>query len=162
MAEEDYDGDMHNKSIEALCISQLRTHPADPKCVIDINTEGSETMTRLNPSSKRSDLCEDAQVSSRRIHYSDGRSAPATTGAEVNGSVDKMKQTPPRRSWTDELVLTDHVEYLKSRDWASTTLGPIDEWPMSLRLATHQMLADPRIACVYWFANMFILSAIDG
>lgn len=163
MAEEDYDGSIYNGSLVELGISQARAYPADPKYTINVDTGdcGLTSLASFNPVSKRWELCEEAQLLRRSHLHVDAFSMPTWSGAEINGSIGQTEQSLRKRTWTDDLVLTDHVEYLKAQDWASTTLGPIDDWPLSLRLATHQMLADPRIACVYWFANALTLWTID-
>lgn len=52
--------------------------------------------------------------------------------------------------WTDKLPQTEHVDFLMSRDWGSTSLGPMRSWPVCLQLMTLKMLADPRPANLYW------------
>jgi len=58
---------------------------------------------------------------------------------------------PPRHApnWLDQLPQTPHLEFIKSRDWASTELGSIEDWPAPLRLMTRKMV------CL----DSFILSA---
>ncbi|GAB7356837.1 hypothetical protein MBLNU459_g7712t2 [Dothideomycetes sp. NU459] len=52
--------------------------------------------------------------------------------------------------WTEQLPHTEHVDFILSRDWSATSLGPIRDWPLILQSMTHKMLADPRPACLYW------------
>ena len=52
--------------------------------------------------------------------------------------------------WTQQLPRTDHVRFLLSRDWAATSLGPIRNWGLTLRIMVHKMLSDPRAANLYW------------
>ncbi|RDW72853.1 hypothetical protein BP6252_06760 [Coleophoma cylindrospora] len=59
-------------------------------------------------------------------------------------------KTPVVQDWTRLLPPTEHVEFLKSRDWASTALGPMQGWPNALQLMTLKMLSDPRPANLYW------------
>lgn len=35
-------------------------------------------------------------------------------------------------------------------DWASTPLGPIDQWAQSLKTTVSIMLANPSQACIFW------------
>jgi hypothetical protein len=51
--------------------------------------------------------------------------------------------------WTSLLPRTTHVDFLKSRDWAATSVGPMSVWPSPLRLMTMKMLSDPRPANLY-------------
>lgn len=55
-----------------------------------------------------------------------------------------------REDWTTLLPSTEHVNFLKSREWHKTSLGAMLDWPESLRLMTMKMLADPRPANLYW------------
>ena len=75
---------------------------------------------------------------------------------EHSVSKDESEQEPeaatPRfaPSWLDQLPQTPHLEFIKSRNWAATELGPIEQWPAPLRLMFRKMLADPRAANLYW------------
>lgn len=59
------------------------------------------------------------------------------------------KATPAVSDWTTLLPSTSHVEFLKSRNWAATSLGPMSSWPSPLKLMTMKMLSDPRPANLY-------------
>lgn len=56
-----------------------------------------------------------------------------------DGAADSV---PPRHApdWLDQLPQTSHLEFIKSRDWAATELGPIEQWPAPLRLMTRKMV----------------------
>lgn len=60
-----------------------------------------------------------------------------------------IKKTPEVPDWTALLPSTPHVDFLKSRDWAATSLGPMLAWKSPLRLMTMKMLSDPRPANLY-------------
>lgn len=117
---------------------------------IDIDGgRGTKLVARFDPTLRRWELLHDVHVA----QHVDGQVKPVTLRAKSNGAdvTTPSKRNPLKRSWTEQLVPTDHVNFLKSRDWKATALGPMEEWPISLQLVTHQMLADPRIACIYWF-----------
>lgn len=57
---------------------------------------------------------------------------------------------PIIRVWTDVLPNTKHVEFLKSRDWSATSLGPMRDWPTPLRLMTLKIMSDPCSVNLYW------------
>jgi hypothetical protein len=52
--------------------------------------------------------------------------------------------------WTEALPDSEHVNFLKSVEWANTPLGPMENWPPVLRQATYQVIADSRPATLYW------------
>lgn len=45
-------------------------------------------------------------------------------------------------------VYDDHFEFVRTFDWASTPLGPIESWPLSLRLICNLLLRSPTPTCV--------------
>lgn len=55
-------------------------------------------------------------------------------------------------NWTDLLPRTPHTEFLISRDWKSSELGPIEKWPAPLRFMTRKIFAEPKPANLYWYA----------
>lgn len=52
--------------------------------------------------------------------------------------------------WTDTLPLSDQVNLFRESDWSLTPLGPCCTWPLSLRLYTHMVFSDNRVAAIYW------------
>lgn len=64
-------------------------------------------------------------------------------------------ERPIMEDWTELLPRTKHAEFLKSRNWAATSLGPMRHWPSPLRMMTMTMLVDPRAVSVYWYADSF-------
>ncbi|KAK5945309.1 hypothetical protein PMZ80_002513 [Knufia obscura] len=46
--------------------------------------------------------------------------------------------------------LPDHIRFARSFDWASTGLGPIEEWPADLRGMCNLIMASPHPAAMYW------------
>lgn len=52
--------------------------------------------------------------------------------------------------WTEQFPRTTHIQFVLDTDWSVTALGPMSTWPITLRLMTRKMLADPRPACLYW------------
>lgn len=80
------------------------------------------------------------------------------TGPETSKTRDEppqyrvsTNQTSVQRDWTELLPHSDHVNFILSREWQNTEVGPIRQWPSILQLMTHKMLADPRPACLYWY-----------
>ncbi|PKS12843.1 hypothetical protein jhhlp_001055 [Lomentospora prolificans] len=71
----------------------------------------------------------------------------------------KVSGIPPQLSsklsfdWT-RVALTDdvseHIRFARSIDWASTPLGPIESWPLNLRVMANLIMASPHPAAIYW------------
>ncbi|ORY55447.1 uncharacterized protein BCR38DRAFT_461966 [Pseudomassariella vexata] len=59
----------------------------------------------------------------------------------------------PSYDWT-RIPLTedlpDHIRFARTRDWASTTLGPIEHWSADLRAMANMVMASPHPAAMYW------------
>lgn len=68
---------------------------------------------------------------------------------EHSSSGQAAKSTSAVLDWTTLLPSTPHVDFLKSRDWAATALGPMSSWSSPLRLMVMKMLSDPRPANIY-------------
>lgn len=55
--------------------------------------------------------------------------------------------------WTrlvDSPTLPRHIQFAKSIDWASTSLGPIEGWSSELRSMCNLIMASPHPAAMYW------------
>lgn len=54
-------------------------------------------------------------------------------------------------AWTEALPKTDHVDrFLDEVDWAATPLGPLEDWPLTLRAYLNIVFADPQAAVIYY------------
>ena len=47
-------------------------------------------------------------------------------------------------------ALPKHIQFARSIDWASTSLGPIETWPAILRSTCNLLMASPHPAAMYW------------
>ncbi|KAL1839861.1 hypothetical protein VTJ49DRAFT_1047 [Mycothermus thermophilus] len=56
--------------------------------------------------------------------------------------------------WTqipiDDPNLSDHHRFARSIDWASTPLGPVESWPIELRIMSSMIMGSPHPAALYW------------
>lgn len=50
--------------------------------------------------------------------------------------------------------LPDHIKFARTRDWASTALGPMSDWPTDLRTMSSLIMASPHPAAMYWGSDM--------
>ncbi|WP_083423076.1 ATP-binding protein [Stigmatella aurantiaca] len=46
---------------------------------------------------------------------------------------------------------------MRAKDWLATLLGPVTQWPQSLRTAVSVMLASPEPALIYWGRELVVL-----
>ena len=77
--------------------------------------------------------------------------------AATAGNVDDF-HSPERHSggffdWTrlhDSADLPHHVQFARSIDWASTSLGPLETWSADLRQMSNLIMASPHPAAMYW------------
>ena len=86
----------------------------------------------------------------------------AIHGAASVCHVDRF-QTPTDQGFFDwtRLPLTPalppHVYFARSVDWASTSLGPIEEWPSELRGMCNLIMASPFAAAMYWGPDLIAI-----
>lgn len=60
--------------------------------------------------------------------------------------------------------LPKHVRLARTTDWASTPLGPIEEWPYELRAMANLVMGSPHPAALYWgpqFVSIYNAAHID-
>ncbi|MBC7666453.1 MAG: hypothetical protein H7276_22115 [Caulobacter sp.] len=56
----------------------------------------------------------------------------------------------PSSKHTADADADDASALLRSTDWSSTPLGPIEDWPKSLRGYAEMVLAMPTPAILFW------------
>ncbi|KAI1378669.1 hypothetical protein F4677DRAFT_374538 [Hypoxylon crocopeplum] len=63
----------------------------------------------------------------------------------------------PSYDWT-RLPLTpdlpEHIQFARTRDWASTPLGPIEHWSPELRAMANMVMGSPNPAAMYWGSEL--------
>ncbi|KXS97045.1 hypothetical protein AC578_2865 [Pseudocercospora eumusae] len=58
--------------------------------------------------------------------------------------------SPCSMPWTEGLPNNAHTDSFRSSDWNATPLGPLSNWPTSLRCHVLMLFADTRPACIFW------------
>ncbi|KAI0425367.1 histidine kinase [Xylaria sp. FL1042] len=53
--------------------------------------------------------------------------------------------------------LPDHIHFARTRDWASTPLGPIEEWSPELRTISNLVMGSPHPAALYWGRELTVI-----
>ena len=64
---------------------------------------------------------------------------------------DEKLQARVHSTWVDDLPISEHVQFFKSKDWSATALGPLETWSAYLRQMTGFLMADSRAACIFWY-----------
>jgi hypothetical protein len=84
--------------------------------------------------------------------------------AATAGHVDQFHSTEHNLSgffdWTrlpDSADLPPHVQFARSVDWASTSLGPMETWSADLRQMSNLIMASPHPAAMYWGDDLIAL-----
>ncbi|KAH6651161.1 hypothetical protein F5144DRAFT_480235 [Chaetomium tenue] len=106
---------------------------------------------------ERSDYFGRAEQRGPRSH-SEPRSRTGSTADTVIRSFDDLAlSSPPLHTtfdWTripiDDPGLPAHHRFARSIDWASTPLGPIEFWPIELRIMSSMIMGSPHPAALYW------------
>ena len=89
---------------------------------------------------------------SRSVHQ------PSSTKTSPNSKASNYFEAPSRPDtgffdWTrlpDSSSLPRHIQFTRSIDWASTPLGPMEQWPADLRSMCNLIMASPHPAAMYW------------
>ena len=84
--------------------------------------------------------------------------------AAAAGDHDQFKIYPQNGSgffdWTrlpNSPALPRHIRFARSIDWASTPLGPIEEWAPELRSMCNLIMASPHPAAMYWGPDLIAI-----
>ena len=112
-----------------------------------------DTLQRYGPSSQDIARLEDTVSLNDAPHstssaVNDGHDSPQCTEVE-HGNL-RGTGSENYADWTLQIARTAHNQFLLDTAWQETSLGPMSEWPLSLRLMTLKMLRDPRPANLYW------------
>lgn len=85
------------------------------------------------------------------------RSTEAILRAASAGDLDHFQIFPHTEpgffDWTrlpNTPALPSHIRFARSIDWASTPLGPIENWSVELRSMCNLIMASPHPAAMYW------------
>ncbi|OAR03642.1 hypothetical protein LLEC1_00900 [Akanthomyces lecanii] len=54
-------------------------------------------------------------------------------------------------------LLSDHVKYARTVDWAKTPLGPMESWSREFRQAANLCMANPHPAALFWGSELTML-----
>ena len=88
----------------------------------------------------------------------------ATLRAASAGDLDFFKIYPQIEQgffdWTrlpNSPALPHHIRFTRSIDWASTPLGPIEEWAPELRSMCNLIMASPHPAAMYWGPDLIAI-----
>ncbi|KAF4975533.1 hypothetical protein FZEAL_7679 [Fusarium zealandicum] len=118
--------------------------------------EGSaQTDTTLVMSSKQ------RQSSKISLHRETTRqSSDEVTGSTASGSIVLQKPEKAVADWTVKKprgLLSPHMQFARSIDWASTPLGPMDTWSPELRQVANLCMNNPHPATIFWGNELTML-----
>lgn len=88
----------------------------------------------------------------------------AILGAASASQLDQFSVSAPSEQaffdWTRlpiTAALPRHIQFARSIDWASTKLGPIEEWSSELRSMCNLIMASPHPAAMYWGEDLIAI-----
>ena len=92
------------------------------------------------------------------------RNSEAILRAACAGDLDHFEIYPHNEQgffdWTrlpNSPALPRHIQFTRSIDWASTQLGPIEEWAPELRSMCNLIMASPHPAAMYWGPDLIAI-----
>ncbi|KIY71120.1 hypothetical protein CYLTODRAFT_143793 [Cylindrobasidium torrendii FP15055 ss-10] len=68
-----------------------------------------------------------------------------------------LKPSPTLISGLDDELLGPIALSIKTHDWASTSLGPIQNWPSTLQCVVSTMMVNPFESCIFWGKDRTLL-----
>ena len=86
-----------------------------------------------------------------KIHHQNGSAAAVV----LRPPVTRVSQSSPHHTscdWTRKPLssLSPHLQFVRAVDWASTSLGAIEDWTPPLRAMSNLVMASPHPAAMYW------------
>lgn len=83
------------------------------------------------------------------------------TNRNVSDShITTVRSDAPSFDWTRLPVsenMPKHIQFARSIDWASTSLGPIETWSSDLRQMCNLIMASPHPAAMYWGEDLIAI-----
>ena len=165
----DYFGDTRSSSPFDGRMAGVRSHLLDPQ-------RGSNST--LSPTTSQGKPNEPGEISFRTSSLllsgsSSGSDAASPLGSRLNEAilgaasashVDQFSVPAPSEQaffdWTRlpiTAALPRHIQFARSIDWASTKLGPIEEWSSELRSMCNLIMASPHPAAMYWGEDLITI-----
>ncbi|KAI1766680.1 hypothetical protein GGR53DRAFT_195395 [Hypoxylon sp. FL1150] len=138
---------------EASVASRAReiTPPALPKTPSDIELPDRDYFGSAEP--PELDEQSHPDISSDTI----GDNVPSHRDGMSPGIVIPSAVSQPSFDWT-RIPITDdlpeHIQFARSRDWASTPLGPIEHWSPELRVMANLVMGSPNPTAMYWGSDL--------
>lgn len=88
------------------------------------------------------------------------RPPTSSTVDSAHSTIPVVASNSPSFDWT-RLPVTEtmpqHIQFARSIDWASTSLGPIEDWSSDLRQMCNLIMASPHPAAMYWGEDLIAI-----
>jgi hypothetical protein len=78
---------------------------------------------------------------------------PGSTGRAASWTKAWSRHTPQ----TNVDLHRQHLEYLLAKNWSETALGPLEDWPQSLRTMSSYVMNCPFPCAMYWGEDLAML-----
>jgi hypothetical protein len=118
--------------------SSMQPHPSSSKLTPTIRSKTT------NPVSS-------AQISKERSSKASERTSNDTSTSSTSIALSSPKHVVP--DWTvadPKGVLSDHLLFARSIDWAATPLGPMSSWSSAFREVANLVMRNPHPAALFW------------
>ncbi|CAM1512004.1 Fc.00g095170.m01.CDS01 [Cosmosporella sp. VM-42] len=89
-----------------------------------------------------------------------GSSDEVTRSSTTSGSIILSRPEKAVTDWTvpePKGVLSPHLQFARSIDWATTPLGPMGKWSPELRQVANLCMNNPHPACLFWGSELTML-----
>jgi hypothetical protein len=131
-------------SLSFFGITQSYDEQHQPTWTIELVTDEPETKSRLASFDKQTRKWRLSEPAGNTLQAV-SQSAPETPW-QMFGSISQPQDT----DWTNTLPPSDHTDFFRRLDWATTPLGHCRTWPHSLRLHVQMLVSNSHPAALYW------------
>ncbi|KFA46842.1 hypothetical protein S40293_05604 [Stachybotrys chartarum IBT 40293] len=132
---------------EVVAAPPAKAEP-QPQAPDDSSHAGSSTLVSSKPHRPPKPFYQKTPAGSSDETRGSSQSASITLSSAPEKVVADWTVAHPRG------VLTPHLQYARSVDWASTALGPMDDWSPEFRQVVNLVMNNPHPAALFWGSEL--------
>jgi PAS domain S-box-containing protein len=149
--------------LEQAAKHETATLPATPKAPGDASTE--VTASEVNSSrAAGTTLVSSTKPEKRKPFFfpkpSGGSSDDTGESSQSKKSITLAEPEKAVADWTalnPKGIITDHLKYARSINWAATPLGPMETWSKEFRQTVNLLMNNPHPASLFWGSDLTMI-----
>jgi hypothetical protein len=141
-----------SESNDNTSFRQWLLHPSQQDAFEGANFEFTSTV--LRGLSRKTFIANEDRYKIIQTRPRSVKSRPQLPGHRLSSSwAEAWSHYPPQRN--PELH-RQHLQYLLSKDWSKTAMGPLESWPQSLRTISSYVMNCPFPCALYWGEDLAV------